>query len=132
MIGTMSKPRSSVYTPKTDGTEVFAAFFWRPDMAGSPTIYSQDTNHHACTVTGATWGKYGRTFGTADEIETPSLGLTDADDYTIWEWFEGTFRVLINEGGVGKTYYIDGSDITPATFTPTYSISTNKILEAVE
>ena len=106
---------------------------WYPhgDMTGS-TIYSYDTNRHAGVVTGATWGLQGRTFGTDDEIETPSLGLTDADDYTICEWFESQFRVLVNEGGVGKTYYIDGANITPATFTPTYSISTNKILEAVE
>lgn len=96
------------------------------------TFMSDDAYGHLCTATSATWGLTGRALGTASEIETPSLGLTDADDYTICEWFEGEFRVLINEGGVSKTYYIDGVGITPATFTPTYSLSTNKILEAVE
>lgn len=104
---------------------------WHPELTGS-TIISKDLNAHSCVVAGAIWGVDGRTFETADEIETADLGLTDADDYSICEYFEGHFRVLVNEGGVGKTYYIDGADITPATFTPTYSLSTNKILGAVE
>ena len=108
---------------------VFYALLW---LRNNSPFRSADLYRHICTVTGATWGIQGRTFGTTDEIETPNLGLTDADDYTICEWFEEYFRVLVNEGGVGKTYYINGVNISPATFTPTYSLTTNKILEAVE
>ncbi|KKN36480.1 hypothetical protein LCGC14_0773030 [marine sediment metagenome] len=94
-------------------------------------VASKDAHGHKCTVTKATYTASGRTFGTDADVETPSLGLTDADDYTICEWYEGTFRVLANVGGVGKTYYVDDANITPATFTPSYSISSSKILEAV-
>ena len=113
-----------------DPTLVLYLPLWYPhgDMTGSP-IYSYDINRHSCTVTGAVWGSQGRTFGTDDEIETPSLGLTDANDYTICEWFEGHFRVLINEGGVGKTYYVDG--VLSDAFPPSYSITTNKIMGIV-
>ncbi len=129
----MKVKRDLIFDPPDIGTVLYL-----PGLPGGGSkIFDRSPYGNNGTIVGATWarnaqGVWELSFGTTDEVETPALGLTDADDYTICEWFEDHFRVLVNEGGVGKTYYLDGVDITPATFTPTYSISTNKILEAVE
>jgi len=56
---------------------------WYPysDMTGS-TIYSYDKNRCVCTVTGATWGRTGRTFDGVDDWIDLTPIVSTLDTYT--------------------------------------------------
>ena len=85
---------------------------WYPhsDMTGS-NVYSYDRNRHIGAVTGATWGKYGRTYnGTSDKIIVPhhaSLSFSGSFYLAAWVKF-GTltdYHIIISKLTSGKYNY---------------------------
>jgi len=65
-------------------------------LDGSPSIRSQDAFGHVCTVTGATWGTTGRTFGgNGDNIVTASAITLTPSAFTALVWW----KRLGNSGG---------------------------------
>ena len=112
---------------KYDPSLVFYVDFAKHDGA---KFMSDDAYGRLCTVTNPPiWSPNGGEIGVTSEIETPALGLSDSVNYTIIEWFEGHFRCIVNDVVGGKSYYVDG--VSSSAFTPTYSLTTNKILAAV-
>ena len=53
---------------------------WHEKLSGG-TFASFDHNHHACTVTGATWGTQGRTFA-GDDNDVITVANNDVFDIT--------------------------------------------------
>jgi len=78
-----------------DPSLVFYAPLWYPysDMTGS-TIKSYDKNRHTGTVTGAAYGKYGRTFyGVDDNINMGNLAIVNferTDKFSGFAWVSRT------------------------------------------
>ena len=92
MIGTMSKPRSSVYTPKTDGTEALYIPFWHPSYATNPATYiSKDRARTSWARTGGVWGKYGWTADGDDRLTYTVANWRSSDSAgSILIWFKCT------------------------------------------
>ena len=88
---------------------------WRQELTGSPFqssgVYGVPTS--TCTVTGATWGKYGRTFdGTDDEITIPaSTTLTLPNGFTVVANVKFT-DVTTGRYFFGIGYGVSGADDT--------------------
>ena len=91
---------------------------WHPSLSG-PVFKSPDPYGHICTVTGATWGKYGRTFnGTSDVITIPPIST---DDFTMMAWVNPTdittdnITILSNNVGASPhslfRFNVDGTTV---------------------
>jgi len=90
----------SVWNYRLVGNEVLYLPLYRPDMVGS-TIYSKDRNRHACTVTGATWGIQGRSFGgDGDNILSDSVASAPTAFIALTWW-----KRLGNSGGATSDLY---------------------------
>lgn len=82
---------------------VFYAPLWHPELSGSPFL-SKDLNAHSCTVTGATWGLWGRSFnGASDKIALPMNAFNSLSS--------GTIELLVYPTKNGDIFraYVDAS-----------------------
>lgn len=89
----------------SDPTLVFYAPLWHPGLAMSPFI-SRDINRRSCTVTGAIWGRQGRTFDGLDDKITGADVIDVSSGFTCLVWFK---RLGDSGGGGADDYhYITG------------------------
>lgn len=86
---------------------------------GGAIFKSIDPFGHTCTVTGALWNPYGRTFDGGDYIEltlTTALDLGDFSAYTIMSWFRTTDKTtsqcIIGLGSTSNDTPIIQLDVT--------------------